>query len=68
MLFFADMVREALRPPAPAETKSRIDVCFGVLFYQGAAHGTVDWNFEHCATVGALRGGEIVQFIAEMVQ
>ena len=63
-LFFAEMVLEALRPPAPPETKSRIDVCFGVFFYQFAAHRAVDWGLEHCATVEALRGGETVLFCA----
>lgn len=58
------MVREALRPPAPPETKSRIDVCSGVFFYQFAAHRAVDWGLEHCATVEALRGGETVLFCA----
>ena len=58
------MVREALRPPAPPQTKSRINVGFGVFLYQFAAHRSADWVFAHCATVEALRGGETVLFCA----
>lgn len=59
-----DPVQEALRPPAPPETKSRIHSCFGVFYYQFAAHGAVDWVFAHCSTVEAIRGGETVLFCA----